>query len=63
MPALRVQIPQVIDAHETEAQNVTWTPPTATGDNCEAFGELLAAEEQSKPPKSRRAAGQAERSC
>jgi hypothetical protein len=41
----------VVDAHETEAQNVTWTPPTATGDNCEAFGELPAAEEQSKPPK------------
>jgi hypothetical protein len=41
----------IVEAHETEAHDVTWTPPTASGDNCEAFGEIPAAEEQSQPPK------------
>jgi hypothetical protein len=42
----------IIDPHETEAHNVTWELPEITGDNCEDFGTIPEAEEQSKPPKS-----------
>jgi len=38
-----------IEAHETHHQGVYWSPPTITGDNCEEFGEIPEAEEQTKP--------------
>jgi len=38
-----------IEAHETHHQGVYWIPPTITGDNCEDFGEIPEAEEQTKP--------------
>jgi hypothetical protein len=38
-----------IEAHETKHAGVFWTPPTITGDNCEEFGEIPEAEEQTKP--------------
>jgi len=41
----------LIDPHETEAHNITWELPEITGDNCEAFGTIPDAEEQSNPPK------------
>jgi len=41
----------IIDPHETEAHNTTWNLPEITGDNCEAFGTIPEAEEQSNPPK------------
>jgi len=39
-----------IDAHETNT-TVDWTPPTISGDNCEAHGTVPDAMEQSDPPK------------
>lgn len=39
-----------IEAHENETV-VEWTLPTIMGDNCEGFGELPDAMEQSDPPK------------
>jgi len=39
-----------IDAH-SNATTVTWTPPTISGDNCEAFGTVPEAMEQSDPQK------------
>jgi hypothetical protein len=41
----------IIEPHETEAHNITWDLPEITGDNCEAFGTVPDAEEQSNPPK------------
>jgi hypothetical protein len=38
-----------IEAHETHHAGVYWTPPTITGDNCEEFGEIPEAQEQTKP--------------
>jgi hypothetical protein len=38
-----------IEAHETHHTGVCWSPPTITGDNCEEFGEIPEAEEQTKP--------------
>jgi hypothetical protein len=38
-----------IDAHETRHSGVFWVPPTITGDNCDEFGVLPEAEEQTKP--------------
>jgi hypothetical protein len=38
-----------IEAHETHHAGVYWTPPTITGDNCEDFGEIPEAEEQTRP--------------
>jgi len=35
--------------HETHHTGVCWSPPTITGDNCEEFGEIPEAEEQTKP--------------
>jgi len=40
--------PVEIDPHETETE-VFWSPPTITGDNCDEFGTIPEAEEQSKP--------------
>jgi hypothetical protein len=38
-----------IEAHETHHAGVFWTPPTVTGDNCEEFGVIPEAEEQTRP--------------
>jgi hypothetical protein len=38
-----------IEAHEEKHSGVYWSPPTITGDNCEEFGEIPEAEEQTKP--------------
>jgi hypothetical protein len=38
-----------IEAHETRHAGVFWAPPTVTGDNCEEFGNIPEAEEQTKP--------------
>merc|ERR550514_84933 len=38
-----------IEAHETKHTGVFWSPPTVTGDNCEEFGGIPDAEEQTKP--------------
>jgi hypothetical protein len=39
-----------VEAHETSATH-TWTPPVATGDNCDEFFDLPPAVEQHTPPR------------